>query len=132
MSSKRKTLKFLCAGRVERVSLKVSGYENNDRLYVGLMVEDGGFQDLLMHVTVNIPQYRLNPNEAFINGQYSKELLKFVRDNRLGKQLPYVVKSGYGLYYGVAFDMERLRMFDPEGVAEIEKIRAANSSKNTK
>ena len=34
------------------------------------------------------------------------------------KVLPYQVQSGYGKYSAVAFDLEKLKAFDPKGVAE--------------
>ena len=36
----------------------------------------------------------------------------------MGKVLPYQVQSGYGKYSAVAFDLEKLKAFDPKGVAE--------------
>ena len=35
--------------------------------------------------------------------------------------LPYQVQSGYGKYSAVAFDLEKLKAFDPKGVAEFRK-----------
>ena len=32
--------------------------------------------------------------------------------------LPYTVQSGYGRYAVVAFDLDKLKDFDPKGVAE--------------
>ena len=39
----------------------------------------------------------------------------------MGKVLPYQVQSGYGKYSAVAFDLEKLKAFDPKGVAEFRK-----------
>ena len=69
-------------------------------------------------MTVNLPGYSLDPGEAFISGDISKDLLRFIKENKLGKVLPYQVKSGYGKYSAVAFDLEKLKAFDPKGVAE--------------
>ena len=69
-------------------------------------------------MTVNIPQYSLESNEAFINGDISKDALNFIKENKLGKVLPYTVQSGYGRYAVVAFDLDKLKDFDPKGVAE--------------
>ena len=35
--------------------------------------------------------------------------------------LPYQVQSGYGKYSAVAFDLEKLKAFDPKGVTEFRK-----------
>ena len=69
-------------------------------------------------MTVNLPGYSLGPGEAFISGDISKDLLRFIKENKLGKVLPYQVQSGYGKYSAVAFDLEKLKAFDPKGVAE--------------
>ena len=58
---------------------------------------------------------------AFICGDISKDLLRFIKENKLGKVLPYQVQSGYGKYSAVAFDLEKLKAFDPKGVAEFRK-----------
>ena len=47
--------------------------------------------------------------------------MQFIKENKLGKVLPYQVKSGYGKYSVVAFDLEKLKAFDPKGVAEFKK-----------
>ena len=72
-------------------------------------------------MTVNLPAYNLEDNEAFINGDISKDLLRFIRENKLGKVLPYTVKSGYGRYAAVAFDLEMLAEYDPSGVASFKE-----------
>ena len=81
--------------------------------------EDGAepFADM----TVNLPGYSLDPGEAFISGDISKDLQRFIKENKLGKVLPYQVQSGYGKYSAVAFDLEKLKAFDPKGVAEFRK-----------
>ena len=60
-------------------------------------------------MTVNLPGYSLDPGEAFISGDISKDLLRFIKENKLGKVLPYQVQSGYGKYSAVAFDLEKLK-----------------------
>ena len=78
--------------------------------------EDGA--EAFADMTVNLPGYSLDPGEAFISGDISKDLLRFIKENKLGKVLPYQVQSGYGKYSAVAFDLEKLKAFDPKGVAE--------------
>ena len=105
----------------ETISLQLGMYANNQRLYIGMIthIEDGAepFADM----TVNLPGYSLEPGEAFISGDISKDLLRFIKENKLGKVLPYQVQSGYGKYSAVAFDLEKLKAFDPKGVAEFRK-----------
>ena len=56
------------------------------------------------------------PNEAYIDHFLSKENLRFIKKHKLGVVLPEIGFSGYCAYAKVAFDMERLREFDPKGV----------------
>ena len=102
----------------EMISLKVHQYSYGDRLYIGMISygEDG--PEPFADVTVNIPAYALEANEAFISGDLSKDLLKFIKENKLGKVLPYTVQSGYSRYAAVAFNLDKLAEFDPAGVAE--------------
>ena len=106
----------------EIVSLHVNSYAYGGGLYIGMTNygEDGAepFADM----TVNIPAYSLEPHEAIISGDISKDLLQFIKDNKLGKKLPYEVKSGYGKYAVVAFDLDKLKEFDPKGVEEFKKL----------
>ena len=44
-------------------------------------------------MTVNLPGYSLDPGEAFISGDISKDLLRFIKENKLGKVLPYQAVS---------------------------------------
>ena len=72
-------------------------------------------------MTVNLPAYSLEPGQAFISGDISKDLLRFIRENKLVKVLPYKVHSGFGTYSVVSFDLNKLKEFDPKGVAEFKK-----------
>lgn len=104
------------------VSLEVGQYLVDDQLYIGLLshTEDGteSFADM----TINIPMYPLeSPNEAVIAGDISRDLLRFIKEQKLGKVLPDKVRSGYGEYSVVAFNLDRLHEFDPQGVAEFKK-----------
>lgn len=105
----------------EMVSLEVNSYFYGDRLFIGMTSygEDG--PEPFADVTANIPEYPLKVNEAFISGDLSKDLLNFIKENKLGKVLPYTVPSGYRRYAAVSFDLDRLAEFDPAGVEEFKK-----------
>lgn len=111
----------------EIVSLHVESYAYGDGLYIGMLSygEDG--PEPFADMTINIPAYSLEANEGIICGDISKDLLKFIKKNKLGKVLPYSVRSGYGEYAVVAFDLERLKEFDPRGVAQFEKLHGIES-----
>ena len=89
--------------------------ENPD---IGMITHTEDGAEAFADMTVNLPGYSLDPGEAFISGDISKDLLRFIKENKLGKVLPYQVQSGYGKYSAVAFDLEKLKAFDPKGVAE--------------
>lgn len=105
----------------EIISLHLGMYANNERLYIGMTTHNNDGAEPFADMTVNLPGYSLEPGEAFISGDISKDLLQFIKENKLGKVLPYQVKSGYGKYSVVAFDLEKLKAFDPKGVAEFKK-----------
>lgn len=105
----------------EIISLHLGMYANNERLYIGMTTHNNDGAEPFADMTVNLPGYSLEPGEAFISGDISKDLLQFIKENKLGKVLPYQVKSGYGKYSVVAFNLEKLKAFDPKGVAEFKK-----------
>ncbi|MCC8103984.1 MAG: DUF4313 domain-containing protein [Clostridiales bacterium] len=117
--SEKKTLEFDWQFGQEEVSLRVASYMNNNSLYVGMICRTEYGLEPFGDVTVNLPVSDMVPlksNEAYINGDMSKSLLAFIQKNKLGTVLPEVGYSGYGQYAKVAFDMDRLKEFDPAGV----------------
>lgn len=122
MENESKKVPFRWALGDETVSLHVSSYAYGNGLYIGVTSysEDGAepFADM----TVNIPECQLAPNEAIISGDISKDLLRFIKENKLGVKLPCEVVSGYSRYAVVAFDLNKLKEFDPKGVTEYMKL----------
>ncbi|MCD7957390.1 MAG: DUF4313 domain-containing protein [Lachnospiraceae bacterium] len=117
--SEKKTLEFDWQFGQEEVSLRVASYLNNNSIYVGLICRTEYGSEPFGDMTINLPvsdTVLLKPNEAYINGDMSESLLAFIQKNKLGTVLPEVGYSGYGQYAKVAFDMERLKEFDPTGV----------------
>ena len=121
MQNNIKTIPFKWAHGEEMVSLEVSRY-NNNRLYVGMMSYTSGYPELFADITVNIPQYQLETNEAFVNSDLSDDIINFLIKNELGELTPYTIQSGYNIYYIVAFDLDKLAEFDPEGIAEFKGV----------
>ena len=73
------------------------------------------FSDL----TVNLHHAPLNGvNEAYIDHNFSKEHLRFIRKYKLGRVLPETVASGYCTFQKVAFDLKKLAEYDPQGTRE--------------
>lgn len=103
----------------EELALEVSSYANNGCLYIGLHNKTEEGFDQFGNLTVNLPMSSMippEPNEAYIDHFLSKENLRFIKKHKLGVVLPEIGFSGYCAYAKVAFDMERLREFDPKGV----------------
>lgn len=102
-------------GHVE-LMLKVDSYAYGDGLYIGLMEMENGMEESFGDLTVNLIQMPAEVNEAYIDGFSSESKLKFIKEHKLGKVLPEKGYSGMGVYYKVAFDLDRLAEFDQEGV----------------
>ena len=114
-----KTLVFDWEFGHEALALEVSSYANNGCLYIGLHNKTEEGFDQFGNLTVNLPMSSMippEPNEAYIDHFLSKENLRFIKKHKLGVVLPEIGFSGYCAYAKVAFDMERLREFDPKGV----------------
>ena len=55
-----------------------------------------GYPELFSDLTVNLHHAPLNGvNEAYIDHNFSKEQLRFIRKYKLGRVLPETVASGY-------------------------------------
>ena len=77
----------------ETISLQLGMYANNQRLYIGMITHTEDGAEPFADMTVNLPGYSLEPGEAFISGDISKDLLRFIKENKLGKVLPYQQKG---------------------------------------
>ena len=108
-----KTLQYKNEFGTDNVGLSVASYENNGSLYIGLVCENG---DYYGDLTKNLPPGNtLAENEAFL---CDDSFLPFVIQHGLGKVLPDRGYSGFCRYPKVAFDLEILKKFDPDGVKE--------------
>ena len=103
----------------EEVFLRVSGYLDRDRLYVGIYQTEYGYPELFSDLTVNLHHAPLNGvNEAYIDHNFSKEHLRFIQKYKLGRVLPETAVSGYCTFQKVAFDLKKLAEYDPQGTRE--------------
>ena len=62
----------------ETISLQLGMYANNQRLYIGMITHTEDGEEPFADMTVNLPGYSLDPGEAFISGDISKDLLRFI------------------------------------------------------
>ena len=71
----------------EEVAIRVSSYRNNGNLYVGLCHREEGEWEDFGDVTINLPFSFLEPNEAYITGDFTKDMIRFIKAHKLGKVL---------------------------------------------
>ena len=113
------TLPFHWEFGKEEITLKVSSYAYGNGLAVLMYSQREGELELFSDLTVNLPGgYGLKPQEAFVSGDFTRDKLAFIQENRLGKVLPGQARSGFATYTPVAFDFSRLAQYDREGVEE--------------
>ena len=111
-----KTLSYDWQYGREELFLQIDGYGNDDNLYIGLYHMEDGCPESFADLTVNLPFAPLsNINEAYIDHNFSKEKLRFIRQHKLGKILPDTASSGYCIFQKVAFDLKKLAELDSEG-----------------
>ena len=96
--------------------LKVDSYVDNNSLYIGLFRMEDGCLECFADLTTNLPSAPLGGiGEAYIDHDFSKEKLRFIRQHKLGEVLPDTASSGYCIYHKVAFNLDKLAELDPEG-----------------
>lgn len=115
----------------EELALEVAAYAYGNRLYIGLLHQEEGQMESFANLTVNLPYSEAEINEAYIEDFASKSKLAFIKKHKLGKILPEMGFSGYVRYAKVAFDLERLAEFDPEGVERFKKLHGIEDKEKT-
>ena len=110
----RKQLPFEYLGKTTMVVLHVGHYEPSGRLAIELLQEGLFGLESFVRMTVNLPAAApLEANEAFIdNALVGDDILRFIKENSLGKEL----SVPYEGYKAVAFNMDKLYEYDPDGV----------------
>ena len=118
---RRQTLEYNWELGTEKIALEVAEYMNGNGLYIGMLSKEGRVWESFGDLTVNLPFAPAEANEAYISHDFSEDKIAFIKKHRLGKVLPETSSSGYCVFQKVAFDMERLRELDPEGVEKFLK-----------
>lgn len=115
-----------------KLAIQVQSYQMNSNLYIGLWWKNGSSFEPFTDLTVNLGN-KLKPNEAYVKTFNENEgLLDFILNNQLGTLLPEKGYSGFNEYLKIAFDMERLKEFDPHGVKEHMESYIKAQSRSTK
>ena len=103
----------------EDLIIRVLSYADRKRLYIGLYKEENGeWEDF----------GNLKKNEAFIDHNFFESKLQFIKKYQLGEILPETAVSGYCTFSKVAFDLDRLEEFDPDGVCAYRELHGEKSS----
>ena len=111
-----KSVPFQSPFGARELTVTVCSYAQNKRLAVSLLRKEEGLWKPYAFLTVNLPKEPLQENEAFIKDfDENMGLLDFVLKNQLGTLCPERGRSGRYTYPKIAFDMDKLREFDPEG-----------------
>lgn len=109
-------LEFVWQYGVEEIRLNVGQYVHGNRLYIGMDYREDGEWESFDDLTVNILHEPTTANEAYISDLFSDAKIAFIQKHKLGVVLEEVGRSGFCIYRKVAFDMDRLRELDPQGV----------------
>ncbi len=110
----RKTLKF----KGENLTLQVSQYRSNGRIAILAYTEEEPYSD----ITINLPEFCLDANEGAIDSlTKSCGLEKALIKKGIIKEVYGNAKYNMGTYDIVAFDLEELRKYDPEGIKKLEE-----------
>lgn len=105
----------------ENIRLEVGSYLYGNRLYIGMLSKESGGWESFADLTVNLTNAPAKANEAYIDHNSGEAKIQFIRKHKLGKVLDETAQSGFCTFKKVAFDMERLRELDPEGVEKFLK-----------
>ncbi len=94
-----KTLSYDWQYGREELFLRVDSYMSDDNLYIGLYHMEDGYPESFADLTVNLPFAPLGGiNEAYIDHNFSKEKLRFIKQHKLGtiqpEDLPGWAKHG--------------------------------------
>lgn len=88
------------------VSIEISTYYCGDNLAISLITEDG---EPFAILSVNLPEWTLPNNIAFVDTNNCPWAEKFIADNKLGRPTGMTGTSGYCTYPLYRFYMEKLK-----------------------
>lgn len=110
----RKTLKF----KNNNLFIEVTQYQSNGNLAILAYTEEELYGD----ITINLPGFSIYEDEGIINAITKDSGLekKLIREGII-KEVITTVKYNMGKYDLVAFDMEKLKEYDPEGIEKYQQ-----------
>lgn len=88
------------------VTIKTGKYLYGDNLSIELITD---FAEPFARLTVNLPEWTLPNDKAFVDTNNCPWAEKFIADNKLGRPTGITGTSGYCTYPQYRFDMEKLK-----------------------
>lgn len=97
--------------------IRISQYANNNRIYIGIIDEEGlPYCDL----TVNLTNATgIKPFDAFVDINNFPDAMMFIHNYKLGTYTGIWERSGYVRYPLYSFDPERLKELAPKDFANL-------------
>ena len=103
----------------DEVTLDIQTYQNNGRIFIGLISNEDGCPEPFGDVTVNIDAPA--PNYCgYLDTNNLSNVEQFITDNGLGEFTGIMGRSGYCAYPLYLFDADKLRELCPEQMAAYE------------
>ena len=92
--------------------MDIARYQNNNRLYLGLSMEDDYFSD----ITINLPDLLLPADDfVFVSGDLTKEVKDQLKDYGILSEYLYTADYNMGHYDCYSINLEKLKHYDPDG-----------------
>ena len=115
----------------KEVKLDIQTYQNNGRIYIGLLCKEDGCFEPFANVTVNIdaptPDFG-----GYLDTNHLSNVEKFISENGLGTFTGFMGQSGYCSYPLYQFHVDRLRELCPEQMAAYEQGMSRNGKREKK
>jgi len=107
------------------IVIDVDHYVEGDGLALQLYCVEGDFLEPYATLTVNLVNYPVKENCAFVDATYFPEAHDFIVNNKLGKPTGRVGRSGYCTYMEFQFDRNEIAKYEIRPESEKETTQKA-------
>jgi hypothetical protein len=103
----------------DNLYLKISSYQNNNRIYIGIETEE----ELYADVTINLSNVMLLDDDYIcVNSNMTTDLRKFLEKKQIIGETFTTIQNNMGRYDIAKVDFDLLKEYDPKGFNEYEKF----------